>query len=285
MSTNAYYRLTFTDEPATEETVCTRSSRIFQPRIISPVLTPDTKSPTSFGKLSLGLLTTSPTLHALSTTLLFAHAEHLPTPPPAVTLAHHIQSLLSANPQSTTTPIDVLFIHLSPPVPATPDAYRPLIDLVDAVFAALLDTTPKVLKIALTSWAADEPSGCANTLYLDPPTDLDERASFLRPKQSHVTKDGEEVAVDTTYATSSPFSVLITFLFRTAPASSSLLVNLHSRGPITALYHHHGSTRRDATARFTEREVLERGENGRILAWHFLAEVGYKLGFVPKYGA
>ncbi|KAG1466451.1 hypothetical protein G6F56_004689 [Rhizopus delemar] len=47
---------------------------------------------------------------------------------------------------------------------------------------------------------------------------------------------------------------------------------------------HFGSTRTDSVEQFgLDIETL--GGNKRTLAWHFLAEIGNKLGFVEKYGA
>jgi hypothetical protein len=47
-------------------------------------------------------------------------------------------------------------------------------------------------------------------------------------------------------------------------------------------YYHSGSGRKDNSTKYS---LQESGGNCKILAWHFLAEVGHKLGFVPKYGA
>ncbi|KAI9249029.1 hypothetical protein BY458DRAFT_525869 [Sporodiniella umbellata] len=49
-------------------------------------------------------------------------------------------------------------------------------------------------------------------------------------------------------------------------------------------YFHSGSTRQDSTERFGL-DVVQKGGNKKILAWHFFAEIGCKLGFVEKYGA
>ncbi|KAI9348352.1 hypothetical protein BD770DRAFT_395266 [Pilaira anomala] len=50
-------------------------------------------------------------------------------------------------------------------------------------------------------------------------------------------------------------------------------------------YLHAGSARVDLATTFNLQEIEYNGSNGKILAWHFLAEIGNKLGFIPKYGA
>ncbi|KAF1798043.1 hypothetical protein V8B55DRAFT_1551066 [Mucor lusitanicus] len=50
-------------------------------------------------------------------------------------------------------------------------------------------------------------------------------------------------------------------------------------------YLHVGSSRRDGVSAFNAADIKSKGSNGTILAWHLLAEIGHKLGFVPKYGA
>lgn len=52
-----------------------------------------------------------------------------------------------------------------------------------------------------------------------------------------------------------------------------------------ATYYHEGSTRRDDVQRFTEAEVKSKGANGNIAAEQFVAELAFKLGKTPKYGA
>lgn len=50
-------------------------------------------------------------------------------------------------------------------------------------------------------------------------------------------------------------------------------------------YFHSGSARIDTATEYTVKDIQLNGGNNKILAWHFLAEIGHKLGFVPKYGA
>lgn len=50
-------------------------------------------------------------------------------------------------------------------------------------------------------------------------------------------------------------------------------------------YLHAGSSRQDGVSTFSAPNIRSKGSNGTILAWHLLAEIGHKLGFVPKYGA
>ncbi|KAK4511710.1 hsp70 nucleotide exchange factor fes1 [Mucor velutinosus] len=50
-------------------------------------------------------------------------------------------------------------------------------------------------------------------------------------------------------------------------------------------YLHVGSSRQDGVSTFNAPDIKSKGSNGTILAWHLLAEIGHKLGFVPKYGA
>lgn len=49
-------------------------------------------------------------------------------------------------------------------------------------------------------------------------------------------------------------------------------------------YFHCGSTRRDSVEQFGQ-DIVRLSGNKKILAWHFLAEIGNKLGFVAKYGS
>ncbi|CEP15092.1 hypothetical protein [Parasitella parasitica] len=76
----------------------------------------------------------------------------------------------------------------------------------------------------------------------------------IRPRQSHLTKNGRplETVQEKTFIYS---------------------------------YLHLGSSRQDGASTFTESDIRANGCNGTILAWHLLAEVGHKLGHVPKYGA
>jgi 2,3-bisphosphoglycerate-independent phosphoglycerate mutase len=55
--------------------------------------------------------------------------------------------------------------------------------------------------------------------------------------------------------------------------------------PMSVVYYHAGSTRRDEVQRFTERECREKGANLFISAEQFLSELAFKLGKTPKYGA
>ncbi|KAG2220062.1 hypothetical protein INT45_007306 [Circinella minor] len=54
---------------------------------------------------------------------------------------------------------------------------------------------------------------------------------------------------------------------------------------LVCAYYHDGSTRRDNVHEFSIQDIVKNGCNGSILAWHYLAEIGHKLGHVPKYGA
>ncbi|CAO3594079.1 unnamed protein product [Absidia cylindrospora] len=50
-------------------------------------------------------------------------------------------------------------------------------------------------------------------------------------------------------------------------------------------YLHAETTRADTVDTFDVEKMDQFGCNGSILAWHYLAEIGHKLGYVPKYGA
>lgn len=50
-------------------------------------------------------------------------------------------------------------------------------------------------------------------------------------------------------------------------------------------YFHAETTRADLVDCFDLDKMDQLGCNGSILAWHYLAEIGHKLGYVPKYGA
>lgn len=90
---------------------------------------------------------------------------------------------------------------------------------------------------------------CIISSYTPPSTTV----SFL-PRQSYLMKNGSEV-------TTNP--------------------NLE----LMYSYLHAGSARVDLATTFNLQEIEYNGSNGKILAWHFLAEIGNKLGCVPKYGA
>ncbi|KAI8390938.1 uncharacterized protein BYT42DRAFT_490693, partial [Radiomyces spectabilis] len=78
--------------------------------------------------------------------------------------------------------------------------------------------------------------------------------SDIIPRQSCVMKNGVQVAVD-------------------------------REQRLMCSYLHVGSTRQDTVTHYNAEEITAQGCNATILAWHFLAEIGHKLGFVPKYGA
>ncbi|KAI9303436.1 hypothetical protein BJ944DRAFT_268411 [Cunninghamella echinulata] len=50
-------------------------------------------------------------------------------------------------------------------------------------------------------------------------------------------------------------------------------------------YYHTETTRADLVEKFNVKDMEKLGCNGSILSWHYLAEIGNKLGYVPKYGA
>lgn len=77
----------------------------------------------------------------------------------------------------------------------------------------------------------------------------------LVPRQSHVMKNGEPL--------------------KEAVQGQTLVYS----------YLHVGSSRQDGVSAFNASDIRSKGSNGTMLAWHLLAEVGHKLGFVPKYGA
>ncbi|KAI8641065.1 hypothetical protein BD408DRAFT_483718 [Parasitella parasitica] len=77
---------------------------------------------------------------------------------------------------------------------------------------------------------------------------------LIRPRQSHLMKNGRTLE---------------------AVQEKTLIYS----------YFHLGSSRQDSTLTFTEQDIKSNGCNGVILAWHLLAEIGHKLGHVPKYGA
>ncbi|GAA5795323.1 hypothetical protein HPULCUR_000679 [Helicostylum pulchrum] len=88
---------------------------------------------------------------------------------------------------------------------------------------------------------------------VSPYTPTNPPTSFL-PRQSYLMKNGSQVAVD-------------------------------SKTELMYSYLHAGSARTDLTSAYNLQDIEQNGANCKILAWHFLAEIGNKLGFVPKYGA
>ncbi|KAJ8663610.1 hypothetical protein O0I10_000856 [Lichtheimia ornata] len=66
---------------------------------------------------------------------------------------------------------------------------------------------------------------------------------------------------------------------------NGVLVDVSQSESLVCAYLHEGSTRRDNTTEFRAGLIQQQGCNGSILAWHYLAEIGQKLGYVPKYGA
>lgn len=75
----------------------------------------------------------------------------------------------------------------------------------------------------------------------------------LLPRQSCVMKDGKEVTI--------------------------------GKRSLVCSYFCYGCTRQDNVKQYSAQAIQTDGCNGTILAWHFLAEIGHKLGYVPKYGA
>jgi len=78
---------------------------------------------------------------------------------------------------------------------------------------------------------------------------------------------------------------------RITPTQSYMMKNgqpvtdLKLTSPLYAVYHSRGITRRDETNTFVEEELVNNGGSGRMLAEHFMKEVAFKLGRMPKYGA
>ncbi|KAI8883300.1 hypothetical protein K501DRAFT_249839 [Backusella circina FSU 941] len=64
-----------------------------------------------------------------------------------------------------------------------------------------------------------------------------------------------------------------------------VVVDVNQKRFLVCSYLHVGSTRTDNATEFNTKDIVENGCNKAILAWHYLAEIGHKLGFVPKYGA
>ena len=60
----------------------------------------------------------------------------------------------------------------------------------------------------------------------------------------------------------------------------STLSSINQDVELTYAYYHSGSGRTDDAQHYNNSS-----NNNKILAWHFLAEIGHKLGYVPKYGA
>ncbi|KAG2201267.1 hypothetical protein INT47_006770 [Mucor saturninus] len=66
---------------------------------------------------------------------------------------------------------------------------------------------------------------------------------------------------------------------------NGLEVNTNDQTALMYSYFHSGSARTDTTTQYTLQNIQSHGGNNKILAWHFLAEIAHKLGFVSKYGA
>ncbi|KAI8048159.1 uncharacterized protein B0P05DRAFT_564726 [Gilbertella persicaria] len=104
---------------------------------------------------------------------------------------------------------------------------------------------------------SDQPS--ANTIYciISPSNVIPDQQKHwwdtLVPRQSHVMKHGS-------------------------------IVEIQDRKCVYS-YLHTGSCRKDNTTKYTSSDIIQNGSNNTILAWHLMAEIGHKLGFVEKYGA
>lgn len=85
--------------------------------------------------------------------------------------------------------------------------------------------------------------------------DKSNQSSSIIPRQSYLMKNGREVT------------------------------NLNKQTGLVYGYYHSGSGRTDNSTLYSLQNIQENCGNRKILAWHFLAEVGHKLGYVPKYGA
>lgn len=157
--------------------------------------------------MAFGLITTSDTLHAVSSSLSFAHTELLSNTPTPTALAHFIHTLVPldlpkttdpAAPQPSTPHIDVLFIHLSLPASADRGVCSNLIRVIDYTIADVLDTTPHLLKIVLSSWTREAESARAREHYDPVEAGMGDHTRLLRPKQSYKMRDGDEVVIDIT---------------------------------------------------------------------------------------
>ncbi|KAI7879933.1 hypothetical protein K492DRAFT_207894 [Lichtheimia hyalospora FSU 10163] len=114
------------------------------------------------------------------------------------------------------------------------------------------DTINDTLKMSLAS--TPDVLKCVVMPATPVPRKIDSQWQSLIPQQSCMTKNG-------------------------------ILVNVSESESLVCAYLHEGSTRRDDTTEFTANHIQQQGCNGSILAWHYLAEIGQKLGHVPKYGA
>eukprot|EP01112_Ceratiomyxa_fruticulosa_P019370 TRINITY_DN632_c0_g1_i1.p1 TRINITY_DN632_c0_g1~~TRINITY_DN632_c0_g1_i1.p1 ORF type:complete len:266 (+),score=64.28 TRINITY_DN632_c0_g1_i1:57-800(+) len=92
---------------------------------------------------------------------------------------------------------------------------------------------------------------------------------------------GERDNVETPLPPASPFLPQQSYCIK----DGQPVTNIKFTSPLHAVYHCKNLTRKDDTTTFTEENLLTQGGNGIILAEHFLKEIAFKLGHMPKYGA
>lgn len=67
--------------------------------------------------------------------------------------------------------------------------------------------------------------------------------------------------------------------------NGSQVTAINNQTALIYSYFHSGSARTDNATEYTVKDIQKNGGNNKILAWHFMAEISHKLGFVSKYGA
>ncbi|ORY90581.1 hypothetical protein BCR43DRAFT_116029 [Syncephalastrum racemosum] len=184
-----------------------------------------------FGKLKLGLISTSKDVVAWGESLGLFYTQHIDEEIATSDLVSKIIDIVAPG-----APVDCLVVDASDSSSAR--SWK----RVDAIVQACLDHTPHLYKSVLAQAEVHVEQQKSQ------PWD------HLIPIQSATIKDGVPVQVNDTYVI--------------------LNASLHD-----------GTTRRDTTQIFDAAEIISKGCNSATLAYHFLLEIGHKLGYVPKYGA
>ncbi|OZJ02205.1 hypothetical protein BZG36_04747 [Bifiguratus adelaidae] len=141
---------------------------------------------------------------------------------------------------------DIMLVHMKPQETSVDESIK-LLQALDTAVATVIDA-PKTFKAVVMTGH----QGSSTTIES---ASLAPSLQSLRPQQSFQIKEGQICEVD------------------------------DSLSLACAAYYHPTATRRDTVSRFSENEIGTTGGNGVILAWHFMPEIAFKLGYVPKYGA
>ncbi|KAI9486855.1 MAG: hypothetical protein EXX96DRAFT_614655 [Benjaminiella poitrasii] len=176
-----------------------------------------------------------------------------------VCLRFNNMSLAILSNSTCSTNLSVLLNCIYKPIPHTLHTLVACIDQLSAVdvvfidFTGIADAWNTVNDLASYYQQDDSIIQC----IISPLSHRKETIVKFRPIQSYMMKRGECLSIS-----------------KTCPMPSLIYSYLHI-----------GVCRTDKATMYSTVDIEQNGGNNIILAWHLLAEIGYKLGFIPKYGA